>query len=63
LRIEGISAGTEIRIVDILGRETGHMVAGTKTETIATTTWANGTYLLQLNGKDGKRMTATIVKQ
>lgn len=63
LRVEGITAGTEIRIIDILGREMGRMVAGTKTETIATTTWSSGTYLLQLNGKDGKRMTATIVKQ
>jgi len=63
LKIEGITTGTEITITDVLGRTVLHNMATNETETIHTATWANGTYLLQLNAKDSKHMAAIVVKQ
>jgi len=63
LKIEGVDAGTEIVIADMLGRIVVNTTATNDMVTISSRAWVSGTYILQLKVKDGLLLKAHIVKQ
>jgi hypothetical protein len=62
LVIEGASVGTTVQVNNIIGQTVYRGVIRSSKETINTSQWVPGGYLLHLTGKDGNRVTRKVVK-
>ncbi|MBL7682393.1 MAG: T9SS type A sorting domain-containing protein, partial [Flavipsychrobacter sp.] len=63
LIIEGISKGTRIQLIDVLGRTVINQTATQETEVLNTNNLIPGNYILQLNTEQGERMRVKITKE
>ncbi|MBL7683807.1 MAG: SBBP repeat-containing protein [Flavipsychrobacter sp.] len=63
LIIEGISKGTRIQLIDVLGRTVINQTATQETEVLNTAHLIPGNYILQLSTEQGERMRVKITKE
>jgi hypothetical protein len=63
LTIEGATVGTTVQVNNIIGQTVYRGVIRSSKETINTSQWAPGAYLLHLSGKDRDRVVRKIIKE